>query len=319
MFKSTLSAAVILVSGLSTGALAQTDVSVSMTAFDNPFLTIIRTAMEEEADLLGDVTLNIEDAQVDVARQLDQVNRFIANGADAIVVNAVDGNSTLALTKAAKEAGVPLVYVNHPPFDLDQLPEGTTFVGSNEIDSGTMQTKEVCDLLGGKGKVLVIMGPLESHASLTRTKDIHDVIATPECSGMEVVEEQTANWKRGEAQDLMTNWLTSGVEFDAVIANNDEMAIGAILAMKSVGMNMNDVVVAGIDATRDGLSALEAGGLDVTVYQNAKRQGEVALEAAKRMANGESVDRAIWVPFEPSPEEISNNIAKAPTISTRND
>ena len=289
-------------------ALAETRVAVSMTAFDNPFLTIIREAIGTEAigtgaATAGDVEVAFEDAQLDVARQLDQVQNFIADGYDAIIVNPVDGNSTAAITQAAVAAGVPLVYVNHPPGDVDSLPEGVSFVGSNEVDSGTMQTQQVCALLGGKGDVLVMMGPLENHSAIIRTKDIHDVIATPDCAGMKVVEEQTANWKRGEAQDLMTNWLTSGVQFDAVIANNDEMAIGAILAMKAAGTSMEDVVVAGIDATPDGLAALASGDLDVTVYQNAAKQGQVALQTAVALADGKRADRNIWIPFEPVTRE----------------
>lgn len=292
-----LTAALML--GTSGVALAETRVAVTMTAFDNPFLTIIRNGITAEAENLGYVSVTFEDAQLDVARQLNQVQNFIAGGYDAIIVNAVDGDSTQAITQAATEAAVPLVYVNHPPGDIDMLPDGVSFVGSNEIDSGTMQTQAVCAMMGGSGDVLVMMGPLENHAALTRTQDIKDVIATPDCSGMTIIDEQTANWSRAEAQDLMTNWLTSGVQFDAVIANNDEMAIGAILAMKAAGMDMADVVVAGIDATPDGLAAMEAGDLDVTVFQNATRQGESALDAAVNMAAGQKTERKIWIPFEP--------------------
>ncbi|MBC9245183.1 sugar ABC transporter substrate-binding protein [Paracoccus sp. 11-3] len=299
--------ALVAATSIGGGAWAETRVAVSMTAFDNPFLTIIREAIGAEAEKTADLDVVFEDAQLDVARQLDQVQNFIADGYDAIIVNAVDGNSTAAITQAATAAGVPLVYVNHPPGDVDSLPEGVSFVGSNEVDSGTMQTSEVCAILGGKGDVLVMMGPLENHSAIIRTKDIHDVIATPDCSGMKVVEEQTANWNRQEAQDLMTNWLTSGVEFDAVIANNDEMAIGAILAMKAAGTSMDDVVVAGIDATPDGLAALAAGDLDVTVFQNAARQGEVALQTALAMAQDQPAERNIWIPFEPvTPENMQN-------------
>ena len=280
-------------------AFAETRVAVSMTAFDNPFLTIIRNGITAEAEKLGEVEVTFEDAQLDVAKQLSQVQNFIADGYDAIIVNPVDGDSTTAITQEAVAAGIPLVYVNHPPGDIDALPEGVSFVGSNEIDSGTMQTKAVCALLDGKGDVLVMMGPLENHAAITRTQDIRDVIATPDCAGMKILEEQTANWSRAEAQDLMTNWLTSGMQFDAVIANNDEMAIGAILAMKAAGMNMDEVVTAGIDATPDGLAALASGDLDVTVFQNATRQGEVTLDTAVAMAKGEGADRNIWIPFEP--------------------
>ena len=285
--------------GLAGPALAETRVAVSMTAFDNPFLTIIREAIAAEAKKDGDVELVFEDAQLDVARQLDQVQNFIADGYDAIIVNAVDGASTTAITQAAVAAGVPLVYVNHPPAEHAAMPAGTSFVGSNEIDSGTMQTKAVCEMLGGKGKVLVLMGPLENEASITRTKDIEDVIATEPCTGMEILDKQVGNWNRTQGADLTTNWLTSGVEFDAIISNNDEMAIGAIQALKGAGVDMGKVVVAGIDATPDGLAAMEAGDLDVTVFQNATKQGEVALATALSMAAGEKAEGNIWIPFEP--------------------
>lgn len=142
------------------------------------------------------------------------------------------------------------------------------------------------------------MGPLNNHSALQRTKDVHDVIATDDCKGMSVLEEQTANWDRLEAANLMTNWLSSSLEFDAVIANNDEMAIGAIQALKSVGRDMNSVLVAGVDATPDGLASMAAGDLDVTIFQNAHAQGAAAIDAALALARGEPTEQQIWVPFE---------------------
>ena len=306
-----LTTAALILGATSGAALAETRVAVSMTAFDNPFLTIIRNGITAEAEELGEVDVTFEDAQLDVAKQLNQVHNFIADGYDAIIVNAVDGNSTAAITQAASDAGVPLVYVNHPPADIDMLPEGVSFVGSNEIDSGTMQTEQVCAMLGGQGKVLVMMGPLENIAALTRTQDIKDVIAAPDCSGMEIVEEQTANWKRAEAQDLMTNWLTSGVDFDAIIANNDEMAIGAIQSLKAAGKDMKDYVVAGVDATQDALAAMQAGDLDATVFQDAAGQGKGALDAALKLVKGEKVEKKVYIPFQlVTPENVKDYVAK---------
>ncbi len=280
-------------------AQAETRVGVSMTSFDNPFLTILLNGIRAEGAKHPDLELVVEDAQLDVAKQLNQVQNMVANGVDAIVVNPVDGAATPAMTKLAVEAGIPLVYVNHPPAEHAAMPAGTSFVGSNEIDSGTMQTKAVCEMLGGKGKVLVLMGPLENEASIIRTKDIEDVIAAEPCTGMEIIDKQVGNWNRTQGADLTTNWLTSGVEFDAIISNNDEMAIGAVQALKGAGVDMDKVVVAGIDATPDGLAAMEAGDLDVTVFQNATKQGEVALATALSMAAGEKAEGNIWIPFEP--------------------
>lgn len=277
---------------------ADTRVAVSMTSFDNPFLTILLNGIRGAAQQNGKVELLAEDAQLDTAEQLSQVQNFIANGVDAIIVNTVDGNSTAAITKAAAEARVPLVYVNHPPAELDSgLPAGTAFVGSNELDSGTMEAKEACKLMGGKGRAVILMGPLENHAALVRTKDVEDVFSSSDCK-IEIVEKQTANWNRTQAQDLVSSWLTGGIEFDAVIANNDEMAIGAAQALKAAAVSLDRVVIAGIDATPDGLAAMKAGDIDITVFQNATKQGEVSVQTAVRMAAGEKTDQTLWVPFE---------------------
>ncbi|WP_127755237.1 MULTISPECIES: sugar ABC transporter substrate-binding protein [unclassified Devosia] len=274
------------------------NIGVSMARFDSTFLTLLRNGMEARAAELGDVTLQVEDAVNDPSTQLNQVSNFIASGVDAIIIAAVDAESTPGMSALADAAGIPIVYANHPPADIDALPEKGAFVGSNEVDSGTLQTREVCQLLGGSGNVLILMGPLNNHSALQRTKDVHDVIATDDCKGMSVLEEQTANWDRLEAANLMTNWLSSSMEFDAVIANNDEMAIGAIQALKSVGRDMDGVVVAGVDATPDGLAAMAAGDLDVTVFQNAQAQGAASVDAAIALARGEATEQKIWVPFE---------------------
>ncbi len=273
---------------LSTTAMAQT-VGVSMALFDDNFLTVLRNGMIAQAESLEGVEIQVEDAQNDVARQLDQINNFIASGVDAIVVNPVDTSATQAMSDAAEAAGVPLVYVNREPVNVDTLPDNQAFVASDERESGTLETIEVCDMLAETGKnpanVYIMMGELSNQAAVQRTQDIDDVIAAGKCAvEINVIDKQTANWSRDEAQDLMTNWLSTGQPFDAVISNNDEMAIGAIQAMKASGVAMEDVVVGGIDATQDALLAMAAGELDVTVFQDAAGQGKGALDAALKLA-----------------------------------
>ncbi len=283
---------------LAGSSLAETKIAVSMTSFDNPFLTILLNGIRSGAQKESNVELLTEDAQLDPARQLSQVENFIANGVDAIIVNAVDGDATAAITQAARNAKIPLVYVNHPPAELDSgLPDSTAFVGSNELDSGAMEAEAACKIMGGKGKAVILMGPLENHAALVRTKDVEDVFARADCN-IEIVEKQTANWNRTQAQDLVSSWLTAGVQFDAVIANNDEMAIGAAQSLKAAGVAMENVVIAGIDATPDGLAAMKAGDIDITVFQNAAKQGEIAVETAVRMASSKPAEKTLWVPFE---------------------
>ena len=294
---------------LSTTAMAQT-VGVSMALFDDNFLTVLRNGMEEYAGTLEGVELQVEDAQNDVAKQLDQINNFIAQGVDAIIVNPVDTSATQAMSDAAAAAGVPLVYVNRQPINVDQLPDNQAFVASNEVESGTLETQEVCRLLKEQGKtdanIYIIMGELSNQAAVQRTQDIKDVIASGECGvNLNILDEQTSNWRRDEAQNLMTNWLSTGEPFDAVIANNDESAIGAIQALKAGGVAMEDVVVAGIDATQDALTAMQAGELDATVFQDAAGQGKGALDAALALARGEPVEQKVYIPFQlVTPENI---------------
>jgi inositol transport system substrate-binding protein len=287
---------------ITTAASAET-IGVSMALFDDNFLTVLRNGMVEQAEGMEGVELQVEDAQNDVAKQLDQINNFIASGVDAIIVNPVDTSATQAMSDAAAAAGVPLVYVNREPINVDSLPDTQAFVASDERDSGTLETLEVCRLLAEKGlteaNVYVIMGELSNQAAVQRTADIHDVMASGNCGvTLNILDEQTSNWRRDEAQNLMTNWLSTGTEFDAVIANNDESAIGAIQAMKAADINMDDVIVGGVDATQDALAAMQAGELDVTVFQDAAGQGAGALDAALKLARGETVEQKVYVPFQ---------------------
>ena len=272
-------------------------IGVSMDKFDDNFLTVLRNGMAEYAKTQPGVTMQIEDAKDDVSKQLSQVQNFIANGVDAIIVNPVDTSATAAITKAAADAGVPLVYVNRQPIDVDKLGPKAAFVASNEAELGTLEAKQICKLLGGKGNILVMEGVLSNQSAVQRTQDVHEVISTPDCSGIKVVAEQTANYDRTQAQNLMTNWLSKGLKFDAVVSNNDEMAIGALQAMKSAGMDTKSAVVGGIDATQDALASMKSGDLKVTVFQDAAGQGKGAVDAALALAAGKPVEKKVYIPF----------------------
>ena len=175
-----------LLSLLSTTAMAET-VGVSMARFDDNFLTVLRNGMDDYAKTLDGVDLQIEDAQNDVAKQLDQINNFVASGVDAIIVNPVDTSATQAMSDAAAAGGIPLVYVNREPINVDTLPDNQAFVASDERESGTLETKEVCRLFKEAGKteasVYVIMGELSNQAAQQRTQDILDVIGGPATAG----------------------------------------------------------------------------------------------------------------------------------------
>ena len=305
-----------VLSALMCGTATAETVGVSMALFDDNFLTVLRNGIQDVVKGMAGVDVQIEDAQNDVAKQLDQINNFIASGVDAIIVNPVDTSATEAMSNAAAAAGVPLVYVNRQPVNVDALPDNQAFVASNEIESGTLAAFEGCKLLRAKGKaggakIYVLMGELSNQAAVQRTKDFHDVIGMDMCNFITIVDEQTANWSRDKAQDLMTNWLSSGEAFDAVFSNNDEMAIGAIQALKAGGVSMEEVIVTGVDATQDALVAMQGGDLDVTVFQDAHGQGGGALDVALKLARGEAVDQKVYIPFQlVTPANISDFLAK---------
>ena len=224
---------------LSSPAFAATKIGVSMDKFDDNFLTVLRNGMADYAKTVPGVTLQIEDAKDDVSKQLSQVQNFIANGVNAIIVNPVDTSATAAITKAAADAGVPLVYVNREPTDVDKLGAKAAFVASNEAEFGTFsETKEICKLLSGKGNILVIEGQLSNQAAVQRTKDIHEVIAT---SGLQWHQDhRRADRGMGSHQGPEPDDQLA-VEGHAVRRRRSRTTtrwrVGALQAMKSAGVD----------------------------------------------------------------------------------
>ena len=271
-------------------------VGLAMAQLDT-FLTILKDGVVDAGKKSG-ATVQVEDAQNDVGKQLSQIQNLIAQKVDAIIVNPVDTDVTPKITKMVTDAKIPLVYVNRKPVDFAKLPAGVAFVASDEVVSGTLQTQEVCRLLKGKGDIVVLMGELSNEAARTRTKDIEDVLATPACSGIKILDKREGKWDRTQGQDITTNWLSTGLKFDAIIANNDEMAIGAINALKASKKWTSASLVAGIDATPDALASMKAGDLKVTVFQNAAGQGSGAMDAALKLSKKQPVERFVNVPFE---------------------
>jgi ABC-type sugar transport system substrate-binding protein len=254
---------------LMTSAVAQ-KIGVTLSAFEHQFLVKVREAMTEKAKELG-VQIQFVEAQGDIGKQLNQIQTFISQGIDAIIINPVDTMASPKMTKLVTEAGIPLVYVNLQPAE-ETLPKGVAYVGSEEIVSGKLQGEAIAKLLNNKGNVVIMMGELATQAAVLRTEGVEKVLAQhPE---MKIVGKQTANWRRNEAIDLMNNWLVAGTQIDAVVGNNDEMAIGAILALQQAGKDPKKVVVAGIDATTDALAEMEKGNLDITRLPGRQGSGE---------------------------------------------
>jgi len=275
-------------------------IGVSM-LFDDLWLTTLRDAMTKYAASQPGVELIMVDSKEDVATQLGQVENFVTQKVDAIVIVPANTDAADPMTKAAQDAGIPLVYVNRLPANL---PDGVSYVGSESIQAGIMQAEWLAKQLNGKGNVVIMNGNLAQEAAQKRTEGEKQVFA--KYPDIHIIKEDTANWSRDQGLSLMENWLSTGDQIDAVASNNDEMAIGALSAIDAAG-KLGQIIVGGVDASPDALAEMDKGRLNVTVFQNAVGQGEGGIKTAIAVARGEKVDHITWVPFElVTPENYKN-------------
>ncbi|WGT28731.1 sugar ABC transporter substrate-binding protein [Pseudomonas marginalis] len=288
--------AALLTLAITPWALADVRIGVSIAQVDDVFLAQMRDYMAAHAKELPGVTLQFEDAQGDVVRQLNQVQNFTAQGMDAIIVNAVDTAATQKMTVNAQQARIPLVYVNRRP-EFKEVPPGVGYVGSDEIKAGEIQMRYLAEKMGGKGNLAIMLGLLSNNATHNRTQGVKNVLK--DYPDIKIVEEQSAEWQRSKAIDLMNNWIVSGRKIDAVAANADEMAIGAAMAISQAGMQPGkDILVAGSDGGAAGLDAVKKGQLLVTAYQDNKGQAVGSIDLAVKMVKKQPYDAELTIPYQ---------------------
>lgn len=263
--------------------------------FNDTFQTYINDAAKEFVDSTEGLEITLVDAQEDVIRQQDLVNTFIAQKVDALIVVPVDTSAMSPITKAAQEAGIPICYINRNPYAGKDLPEGVYYVGSQEVIAGEQQMNYMGELLNGKGGVAILMGKLDNEGALKRTEGNEQVIAS-KFPGIKVLAKETGNWQRDQGMSLTENWLTAyGNDLNGILANNDEMALGAIEALKANGRE--DVYVMGVDAIPDAKTAVGNGTLTATVLQDAVGQGRGGAETIYQVLLGATPSQLKWIPF----------------------
>jgi inositol transport system substrate-binding protein len=284
-------------------------IGVSLAMFDDVFITNVRDAMAKWAKVHPDVDLAMVDASNDTEKQMGQVENFLAQGKDAIVILPVDTTATGPMTKGVVKAGKPLVYVNRKP---SKLPKGVVYVGSKSIDAGIMNMEELGKCMGGKGNLAILVGELSDEPAHGRTDGIKQVVKE-QFPNIKIVREQTGHWKREQGKTIMEDWLASGQQIDGVAANNDEMALGALQAIKATG-KLGKICVGGTDGTHDALESMEKGGLNNTVFQDPVAQGEEAVNAAylmvKKQPNPKIEDDNIWIPYQKITKENYKSFMK---------
>ena len=264
------------------------------------FQMYIEEGMRKHQETLGGkVEVVYLDAKEDVEKQVDQVEYFIREGMDAVVVIPVstDVKNTRIMTELTGDSEIPIVYVNKFPDEFNEsIPEHAYYIGSQEKVAGIMQMEYLAERLNGNGNVAILMGDLSSsRATFERTEGVEEEAG--KYPGIKIVEKRVGNWLKPMAASVVEDWLSAGKEIDAIIANNDEMALGAIQGLKK-HYAAGKVMVLGIDATPEAVTELKTGKLTATVLQDAKAQGKGAIEIALKAVKKEPVQNISWIPFK---------------------
>lgn len=269
-------------------------VGATLKDLSDQFVKNIGDAMLEHAKgLNGQLEFDLQDAQGDVSKQIDQVEAFIAKKYDAIIMVAQDAEGCGAAVEKAAAAGIPLIECN----TLTKNDKYTCYVGSDDVNAGKMQAEFLKDLLPKNAQVVYLMGPIGQSPQIYRKEGIQKYLFDVR-KDIKVLDEQTAEWKRDKAMALTENWLTKyGTKINAVICQNDDMAMGALSAVQAKGF-LDKIVVVGVDAIPDALQAVKDGKLACTVFQNSKAQATGSVDAALKAAKKEKLDKVIDIPFE---------------------
>jgi ribose transport system substrate-binding protein len=286
-----LALSLMLVVGLSAGVAAQdVKLGLAVSTLNNPFFVDLKDGAEAMAEEMGVEILTV-DAQDDAASQLSSVEDLLIKQIDVLIVNPVDGNAVVSAITAANDAGVPVITV-------DRAAEGgdvVSHIASDNVAGGEMAGDFIAEQLGEEGKVVELQGIPGTSAARDRGKGFNQ--SMDKYAGMEVIARQPAGFDRAEGMTVMENILQGNPEIDAVFAHNDNMALGAMEAIAAAGRS-DEIMIVGFDAIDDAVEAVKEGEMAATVAQKPSLMGEMAVETAIKVANGEEVEEYTPVPLE---------------------
>ncbi|AQG81962.1 sugar ABC transporter substrate-binding protein [Spirosoma montaniterrae] len=265
-------------------------IGATMLSMQHEFVVNVHDEMLKQAEKDG-IELITVDAGRSALKQVEQVESFIAQNVDAIILNPAEVEACSPAVAKALAANIPIINVNS-----ETSAKPTAFVGSDDVEAGRIAMQYIADRLGGKGNVLMMEGYMGQAGQIKRAQGAQEILK--KYPGMKLLAQQTAGWDRAQGMSLMENWIQSyGNQINAVFAHNDEMALGAVKALTDAGLK-DKVVVVGIDAISDALQAMQQGKLDATVFQNARQQGAQAVEIAVKAARKQPFAKEVLIPFE---------------------
>lgn len=231
------------------------------------------------------------DGNTDPSLQVSQANDLIHLGVDVVIMQPAESDGSAPVVDILHEEGIPVVLVNALTSNADEC-EGIS--ASNDVEAGEILANFVLDKVGDTGKYAHIQGIIGNTAAIQRTEGIHNVMDAQE--GWEMLEEQSAEWQGDKASKFAQDWIAlHGEDLDAILCDNDDMAVAARLACIEAGRE--DIVVIGVDATEAALNMVSTGELDGTVRQDGTEQGAEAARKAIALAQGKEIERETWIPF----------------------
>lgn len=283
-------------------------VGICIYQFNDNFMTLYREELQSYLETTYGAQVTVVDGKNDQNTQTDQVNSFIAEGVDVLIVNLVQATAASTVTALAKEADIPVVYINREPSEEDMAAwEGKiTYVGADARQSGTMQGQIVYNRedhgdLNGNGKVdyVMIQGDMENVDAQYRTQYSIQCLTD---NGVEVNKlfEQRGDWMQENGQQLAATALAQfGTEIDVIFCNNDAMALGAYQAIVEAGRKVNeDILLLGVDALDECVTMVENGQMTGTVLNDHIGQSHTAADAAVKAGKGEALDAYYWVDYQ---------------------
>ena len=262
-------------------------IGLVVSTLNNPFFVSLKEGAEQKAKDMG-MELVVLDSQNDPAQELANVEDLLTQGVSLILINPTDSDAVGNAIIAANNKNVPVVTLDRGA----NQGEVVSHIASDNVAGGVMAGEHIVSLLGGKGKVVELEGIAGTSAARDRGQGFNDAIADTE---IEVVAKQVADFDRTQGLTVMENILQAQPEIDAVFAHNDEMALGAQKAIEASG---REIIIVGFDATDDAVAAVKEGKMSATVAQQPSLIGELGVETAKKILDGESVEDFVPVDLQ---------------------
>lgn len=259
-------------------------IGLIVSTLNNPFFVDLRDGAQAKADELG-ATLVILDSQDDSATELSNMEDLITQGVDLILINPTDSDAVGSAVAAANEASIPVITLDRSASSGDVV----CHIASDNVAGGKLAGEFIIEQLGGEGNVVELEGVPGASAAIDRGQGFNEAVAE---SNLKVIAKQTANFNRAKGLSVMENILQAQPDIKAVFAHNDEMALGALEAIKASG---RDILVVGFDATDDAIAAVQGGQMGATVQQLPKEIGAAGVDSAMKVIAGEDVEKSIPV------------------------